>query len=144
MAEDRTNNSAADGSMSKHRKQVFWQIIFPLILAIGVILFVAVVAAQSTLQASAAGANPASTAAIFLITPLLGIGLVFLALLILFVVGVTRAKNGLPGFAGRVLGYFVYAQRIITQASNQSVQPILSINSRIAAIKRFFQKVSGK
>lgn len=145
MAEYQTPTPTARPALpEKHRKQVFWQIIFPLLVALALIAFVAVLATRFTLQASVAGANPASAAAIFLIAPLMVIGLFFLAVLVLFVVGITRAKSSLPGLAGRILGYFKYAQEMLTQISNQSAQPVINIKSRAAALRHFFQKISGK
>ena len=120
----------------KHRKQTFWQIWVPLCLSFLVILLLAVLAAIS----AGSSASPTVTklshlSTIYMITPVLIVGVVVLVLMGLVIYGMTRLIDILPVYTRMVQGFFRQIAEFFRMWSNRTVQPVLAIKSWWAGLK---------
>jgi len=123
----------------KHRKEMFWQITFPLIL--GTLVFIGLVA--WTIYAAAAGFNIRNTAdvsLVFLIIPAMVMLLVPLAILIGMVYGVIWLNKNTAGFTFRAQKVMDQIKDGVTQWSDKAVEPVIGIKSRLASFQALKRK----
>ena len=120
-----------------HRREVFWQIMLPLL--IGILFVLAAIAAIvffATQPASELG-RWADVSLIWLILPSLFIALIILIILIGFVYAITLLLRLTPRYARIVQLYFEIGKARISQVSNLAIEPILRIRSLSAVLRRF-------
>ncbi len=118
-----------------HRREVFWQIILPLLA--GILLILAAVGAIifSALQPVTDVERWAGVSLIWLILPALFFALLFLAVLAALVFGVSYLLRLIPHYAMVVQLFIERAKDKAGQLLNLSVEPVLRINSLWAAIR---------
>lgn len=121
-----------------HRRQTFWQIFFPLILAIllAVTLFALVLSGgKNSID------RGAQTATILMTIPIMAAGLIFLFLAIIASFALGRLMKWLPPHSYQA---HKVAQKInsrIAQVSEASKQPFLLIESWADALARMLQRI---
>ncbi len=118
-----------------HRREVFWQIILPLLA--GILLILAAVGAIifSALQPVTDVERWAGVSLIWLILPTLFFAFLFLVLLAALVYGISYLLHMIPGYALLVQLFFEQVKDKVGRVLNASVEPILRINSIWAAIR---------
>ncbi len=118
-----------------HRREVFLQIILPLL--VGMLLILAAVGAIifSALQPVTDVERWAGVSLIWLILPALFFALLFLAVLAALVFGVSYLLRLIPHYAMVVQLFIERAKDKAGQLLNLSVEPVLRINSLWAAIR---------
>jgi len=156
---------------ARHRKEVFWQITFPVI--IGVLLVVAALAALLVMTVNEAQleralplpentarlgdvtaeevallryqrgttARLANVSQMWLLLPALLFALLTLALLIGLVYLVTRLLGVLPGYMRMAQNFMALAELRVRKALNLAVEPVLKTKSFTAALRRARQAV---
>ena len=131
-------------SLQVHRKESFWQITFPIILA-SVLLVVFLV--LIIIFSGGFGDNLTSfgaAAAIFVILPhLLGL-LIWLAILIALAFGVNALRKILPGNGALLLEFLHRIQIGSHKVSNLAAQPSIKIASKIAQLKQIFTSLEKR
>ncbi|MEA4906104.1 MAG: hypothetical protein GYA17_21395 [Chloroflexi bacterium] len=123
---------------SKHASQVFWQVWTPLVLAIVAMIALAVfsvLASQGNFDVSLKWAN---ISFVFLSIPVIGAGLISLALLAGIIYGVGRLAAWLPGFMETVQNIFILVQDRVHQAADTGARPILFVRSTWAGGQQLF------
>ncbi|MFN3490794.1 MAG: hypothetical protein ACK40V_01105 [Anaerolineales bacterium] len=129
-------------SYLQHRKQRVTQIILPVIIStlifIGFIIWVSFAAFN---QGGDVG-RWAAISTIWIIIPIMIVGLIILALLIALIYLMARAIGGLPYYTGVAQDYVFIAEGYIKRAANMAVKPIIAINGWLEIIKAFFEKVT--
>ena len=113
----------------KHRKQIFWQIWVPLCVSILVILFLAVLTSVSATTNNPTVTKWSNLSLIYMITPVLIVGFVFLAVLGGIVYGLARLLDILPVYTRIVQGFFRQMVVFFRTWSDKTIQPILAIKS---------------
>ncbi|HSN94045.1 MAG TPA: hypothetical protein VLR89_03170 [Anaerolineaceae bacterium] len=139
-------NSASNEpySLHVHRKESFWQITFPIILAslLLVILLVLVL-----LFSGGFGDNLTSigaAAAIFVILPhFLGL-LIWLAILIMLAIGINALKNKIPGQGAVILDFLRSIQIGTHKVGNLAAQPSIKIASKFAELKQIIASLQAR
>jgi hypothetical protein len=111
----------------KHRKQTFWQIWVPLGLSILAVLFLAVLAAVSAGTNAVTEFSQLST--VYLVTPVLIVGFVFLIILGAVVYGMAKLLDILPIYTRMVQGFFRQMAVFVRIWSDKTVQPVLAIRT---------------
>jgi hypothetical protein len=120
-------------SQQKHRSEVFWQITFPLILGILLILGLAV---WTILAAAGSGVSQSADASlIFLILPTLLIALIPLILLAGLAFAVIYLNKNIPAGMRRVQATMLKIRDGVQAGSDKLVEPVLRIKSAAAAIE---------
>ena len=121
----------------KHRRQAFWQILFPIILGALILISLGVLAALGSNQQVARWGN---ISAIFLIIPFLVILLVIFAIFGALVYGVGRALQVLPRYTHLAQIYVDHYGKLIQKFANQLARPVISVSSGIAGVQAPFKK----
>jgi FlaA1/EpsC-like NDP-sugar epimerase len=123
-------------SHAKHRRETFWQITFPLL--IGVLLIIAAMAGIiiSASQPTSEVSRWADVSLIWIILPAMVFTLILLALLVGLVIGVTILHRRLPRYFSMALFYMQVAREKMRQISDKLAEPVIKTNSIWAAIRR--------
>lgn len=117
-----------------HRRQFFWQIILPVAL-------VAALTVAAGVAASLGGADRtrlwADVAVIWLLLPVMVLGLILLLALIGLIWLLGRARVELPRLTGRVRLFADRARDGAVRLADQAAEPVLRTGSLLAALRRF-------
>ncbi len=118
-----------------YRKETFWQITFPLILGLIVIVGLAV---WTVIVASGGGnvSQAADASLIFLIIPTFVMAFILLAVLIGLVYGMYSLLKWLPPKFFTLQGFFYRIQDRVQKAADKAVEPALRVKSAGAGWQR--------
>ena len=129
--------------MHAHRQQSFWQIKFPMI--VGVILLL--LSALCVVLASVTGRGDISTWAdislIWLITPMLLLGLIAFAATAAMIYMLMQLLPILPRYSRLVLNYINKFGIQVGKVADASVEPFLRVRSLSASIRAFKRSLRG-
>jgi predicted PurR-regulated permease PerM len=124
----------------KHRQEVFWQITLP--LALGVLLMLA--AGAGVIVAGVRGSDAvgrlASIAVIWLISPSMFIGLIFLVINAGLAYGLLRLIEVLPHYSRQVQDFFILIAARVRQISDAAVEPVLRSKGFAASLRALRRK----
>ena len=120
---------------AEHRREVFWQITFPLLLGILLILAAVGVIVYLTVQPITDVGRWADVSLIWLILPSLFLAFLMLAILIGFIVLVSYLLRLIPPYALIVQLYVEQFKGKLSQIFNLSVEPIFKIQTLWAAMR---------
>ena len=135
--------SIHDEAERRHRRQMFWQVLLPIILT-GLGLAAAVV----WLVLNANGAAPANTtlrdvSLVFIFLPMLALFLVLMVAAGALIYGLSRLYKAVPDFSGKALGFLNLVQGKIRIGADAAVQPFIGIQqffSQVAQVGTSFRQ----
>ena len=116
----------------EHRRQVLWQITLPFVFGVVVFLVLAVLTGLSGVGEVSRWADVST---IWLIIPVLFVGLIFLAILGGLIFAVIWLVRNLPRYALKLQNIFALIEAKTRQASDAAVEPILRAQSFSASVK---------
>jgi len=126
---------------ARHRRQVFWQILFPVIAAaLACALLVGLLTVSSVKGSSAAG-KWASISTIWLVVPLMGIGVLFAITLAGLIFLLSRLIRNLPTYTHLVHVYVQIVNVRLDIILNQVSRPQIGMISRWAAWRAFWRRL---
>lgn len=125
----------------RHRKEVMWQILVPVLIGAVIVLALAILA---TTRTDAQVSKGADVSVIWMITPMLIIALIFLVLLGAMVYGVMSLLGILPGYARLVQDYFDAFRVQVGIISNKAVEPVLRMESIKASLRALGRSLRQK
>ncbi len=121
---------------AQHRRQMFWQVFFP--LGFGAILLVGTCVLPVAAVAQGGDVSKwADVSLIWLILPAMFFSLIPLALLAGSVYGLLRLYEKMPGWMFRLQGVFELVRGKVRQYSDKAVEPVIqaqSFNAKIQAV----------
>ena len=127
-------------SYLKHRKQLMWQIILPIVLTSLLILALIVLINIAAFRDNGDVARWAAVSTIWIVIPIM-IGLViFLVLLAGLIYLMARLLNITPTYTGLAQDYVHKAAGYIKRGADMVVKPIFFLDELGAGIKAFFGK----
>lgn len=124
-------------SQRRHRRELWWQILFPLLLS------VALISGGAYLLVSRGGASSeilSQIATMVLILPLLVIGLMLLIVLGALIYALALLMNWLPPNAFWLQGQIQRVSHRAIQAADLLAEPVLRLESWSSATKRIFRR----
>lgn len=121
---------------AEHRRETFRQIYLPLI--IGIVLALVVFAAIIILATrSLENLNRwASVSIIWMIIPSLLIALILMVVVLGLLFAISRLLGILPGYSKIVQSYFYQAEGVVSNITDQAVEPVLRLRSAWAGAHR--------
>ncbi len=125
-------------SYKKHRRELAWQIILPLALASLLIVALIVLINVATFNEGGDVGRWAAISTIWIIIPLMVIGLVLLVVLAALVYGMKRLLDITPMYTGLAQDYVHKAAGYIRRAADMAVRPVLFLDGIGASVRRFF------
>jgi hypothetical protein len=130
-------------TQKQHRRQMFWQVFFP--LGVGVILMLVVCVLPVAAIAQGGEVRKwADISLMWVILPGMIFSLIPLALLAGSIYGLVKLFRLLPGWMFRVQGVFNQIRNLVRQYSDKAVEPVLQVQSFNARIQAAFPKRKQK
>jgi hypothetical protein len=128
-------------SYKRHRKQLVWQIILPMVLA--TLLFIALIVLIwfATFRDNGDVARWAAISTIWIVAPIMIGLLIFTALLGGLVYLMKKLLNITPTYTGLAQDYVHIAMGYVKRASEAIVKPVLQLNGILASINAFFERM---
>ena len=140
---EKLNASPKHYSYQMHRKQRNAQIILPIILSALVFVGLIVLISISTFSQGGDVGRWASVSTIWIISPILIAGLIFLLVLIGLIYLMARALKGLPYYTSIAQDYVYKARGYIIRWADMAVKPILALDGWLESIKAFFGRMTS-
>ncbi|MCW5877828.1 MAG: hypothetical protein KIS80_03040 [Anaerolineales bacterium] len=120
-----------------HRKESFWQIVLPLLLGVGLIVYLV----YQLLSTQASSSEQAAQVAVILLAlPLLVLGIALLAVLVMLMIGVSKLSEWLPQLTVRILDLVETMNAGAHRSAHWAARPFLAIESWTAALGRLFKR----
>ena len=120
---------------AKHRRESFWQITFPLIIGILVILAAVVGIIISATQPTTELRRWADLSLMWMILPSLFFAFLILVILIGLVYGISVLSGAVPRYAAIALFYMQVVEGKVRQISDKLAEPFIKTNSTWAAAR---------
>ena len=122
--------------MGIHRRQVLWQIYFPLIIIVSLVLFAGIGVLLASISGSGDLTRWGDISLIWLISPMLV--LIFISFIALgaMVYLLWRILRVLPSYSRQLLEIFLLVQIRVRKASDVAVSPFIYTHSFMASIRR--------
>jgi uncharacterized membrane protein SirB2 len=128
-------------SYKRHRKQLVWQIILPVVLASLLIVALIVLINVATFRDNGDVARWAAISTIWIVAPIIVGMLIFIALLTGLVYLMKKLLNITPTYTSLAQDYVYLAQGYIKRAADALVKPVLQLNGILASINAFFERM---
>ena len=120
---------------ASHRREVFWQITFPLALVSMIFLALSVGVIWAGVAGSGELTRWAGVSIVWLSLPVIILSLLMLALVRGLVYGVTKLLHVLPGYARLAQDFFVRVQNKVKALADKIVEPFFKVHGFGAAVK---------
>ncbi|MCC6499173.1 MAG: hypothetical protein IT313_02780 [Anaerolineales bacterium] len=127
-------------SYKRHRREMAWQIIFPVALA--ALLFVALIALINIAAFNQGGdvARWAAVSTIWIVVPVLIVGFIVLIVLAALIYLMKRVLGVTPTYTGIAQEYVHKAALYVRRGTDMAIKPVLFLDGIGASVKRFFGK----
>ena len=128
-----------------HKRQVFWQVLLPLVFFLVVFVGLCVLAVLLTSEGNPVATHWAALSVIVVILPACLSGLFTFLFLAVGIFISDKAIRGLPGLSSRIQPFFHKLAVIIRYYADRIVSPVISINGKWAGLASLFkpkQKIS--
>ncbi len=130
-------------SLRAHRRQFIWQILLPILLVAALGLAAGGLTIASSLSGDSLTRPWADIALIWLIAPLMALGLVMLIVLGVLIWGFIRLTRITPRYTRIAQSYVAAAGHLTQQAADGAVKPIVWIRQAGAAVQDALRKLAG-
>ena len=128
-------------SYLKHRKELIWKIIFPVVLSTVLCLALIVLIYYATFYDNGDVARWAAVSTIWIVIPIIIGLLIILALLGGLVYLMARLLNVTPMYTGLAQDYVNKAVVYIKRATEAIIKPVIQFNGVLASITAFFENI---
>lgn len=129
-------------SYKRHRKELVWQIILPVVLTSLLLIALIVLITIATFRNNGDVGRWAAVSTIWIVIPIIIGLLIFTALLGGLVYLMMKLLNVTPTYTSLAQDYVYLAVGYIKRASEAIVQPVLQLNGILASLIAFFEKMN--
>ena len=129
---------------AKHSRETFWQIVFPFLLLLLVILALTVGVSWSAVLGSAEVSRWADVALIWQLPLPIFLSFMCLVVNIGLVYGLIKLIGVLPGFTYKIHNYVLIVQNKVNEISDRIVEPVLRWSSFQAKIQSGLRSIRRK
>ncbi len=128
-------------SYKRHRKELVWQIILPMVLTSLLLIALIVLINVATFRDGGDVGRWAAISTIWIVIPIMLGLLIVTALLGGLVYLMQKLLNITPTYTGMAQDYVYLAQGYIKRATEAIVKPVLELNGILASIIAFFERM---
>jgi uncharacterized membrane protein (DUF485 family) len=129
-------------SYQLHRKQRTTQIILPMVISVVVLIGMIVLISLATFNSNGDVSRWAAISTIWIVIPILLVGLIVLTILIGLIYLMARALGALPHYTGIAQDYVYIAQNYIIRGADMVVKPMIALEGFIENVKAFFERIT--
>lgn len=122
----------------KHQRQYFWQILFPVITSLTVVIILLIFAVLTTGNTPTVNEKWANISVVFLILPAIFFGLLTLAVIILLTIGFRKLHKVIPFYTGNFYDALKQADQLTNETTAIGLSPLIQGKAYIAGFKRLF------
>ncbi len=132
-------------SYRQHQRQIFWQVLLPVLLSALLVLASLVLLILTAAQGDPAGqlSGWADTSLIWLLLPVLGLGLIGILLLGGLIYLLARLLKTLPTYTALVQQNFAIGEGWVKGIAARALHPVLTAKSYQAGAGQFFKSLFG-
>jgi heme/copper-type cytochrome/quinol oxidase subunit 2 len=138
MEKARLPSPAEHPSYQLHRRQLWTQILVPILVAVLLLVAIIILISIATFRDGGEVERWAAISTIWIVIPILVAGLVVLLLFVGIVYGMAKLLALIPPYSG-------YAQKVVwriegyvRRGADASIKPVLTVESIVATVKRVF------
>jgi hypothetical protein len=128
-------------SYLKHRKQLTWQIVLPVVLTSVLLIALIVLINIAAFRANGDVARWAAISTLWIVIPIMLGMLIFLALLGGIIYLLAKLLNITPRYTGLAQDYVFKAAGIVKRTLDAMVKQIIEIQGVMASIREFFRRI---
>ena len=128
-------------SYKRHRKQLVWQIIMPVVFTALLLVALTVLINIATFRDGGDVGRWAAISTIWIVIPIMLGLLVVLALMGALVYLMQKLLNITPKYTSLAQDYVYIAEGYIKRATEAIVKPVLQLNGILASINAFFERM---
>ena len=125
-------------SYKKHRRELAWQIILPVVLSVLVIVALIVLINVATFNQGGDVGRWAAISTIWIVIPVMLAVLILLALIGALVYGMKRLLDIAPTYTGMAQDYVHIAAGYIRRGADMAVKPVLFLDGISASVRALF------
>lgn len=129
-------------SYELHRKQVVMQVILPVILASLLLIGMIVLISYATFNQGGDVGRWAAISTMWILIPVMGAGILVLAILIGLIYLLALALGYLPHYSAIAQDYVFKARGYIVRGANMVVKPIFAVDGWLENLKAFFGRIT--
>jgi hypothetical protein len=126
---------------TRHTRQVFLQILLPILLTVALVLLVGVLVIVTSSAKPVISQQLAHISLIFLLLPMIMIGVIQLTLLVLACVGMQKANSALPPSLKRVRLSIQKFGNSVQEKATQITNSVVKTGAAAAGFKSLFTKI---
>ncbi len=130
-------------SYLKHRKQVVWQIIVPMVLTVMLCIALIVLINIATFNQGGDAARWAAVSTIWIVIPIMFGLVIVLALLGGLVYLMYKLLDVTPTYTGMAQDYVHIGAGYVRRALDAIVKPVINLNGILASINAFFERMKS-
>jgi len=131
-------------SYLKHRRQLTWQIIFPMVLSVVLCLALTVLINLATFRDGGDVARWAAVSTIWIVIPIMIGLLLFLAVLVGLVYLMQKLLHITPTYTGLAQDYVNLGVLYVQRFTEALVRQVINLQGMFASLQRFFRKLKVK
>ena len=124
-------------SYLKHRQQVVWQIILPIVLGALVLIGAAILLGMSAMQGQADLARMAAISVIWLIVPLMVLGVIVFIVLAVMAYLINRGAELIPNYTGRLQDFAYRLEGAVRRFTRAAVRPVTFLDDLTSRLKGY-------
>ena len=129
---------------AEHRRQMIWQVWVPLSASILIVLGLIGMTIAGALLKSNQVERWGNLSTVWVILPVLFVGLIFLAIIIACVYGMSKLLIRMPGWMLKLQMGVVHIGQIIRRAADISTRPVMTVNGVQARMETVRKRIFGK
>lgn len=137
MNNPNSNYPTQTEAFGRHRKQTWWAIVFPVLIAALIILGIAIL---TTLASSDTVIRYSDISLIFLILPAAAITFVVLVLFVGLIYLLVRLTGALPHYAAVAQRGLHQATSFLKSLSDKAASPVITVESVMAGLQSLFNR----
>ncbi len=136
MEKARLPSPAEHPSYQQHRRQLWTQILIPILVVTLILLAVTVITSIATFRGNGEVERWAAISTIWIILPLLSAGLLVLIFFVALIYGLAKLLAILPPYSGQAQKIVWRIEGIVRRFTDGAVKPFLAWEGITAAVKR--------
>lgn len=129
---------AEHSSFKKHRRQLWTQILIPLLVMALILIAIIILTTISTFQENGDVERWAAISTMWIVIPILIAGLLVLAVFSGMIYGMARLLAIIPPYAGQAQKFVWRLEGYFKRGANMVVKPVLALDGILATFRRLF------
>jgi heme/copper-type cytochrome/quinol oxidase subunit 2 len=125
-------------SFQQHRREIWRQILLPVIFAGLILLAVVALTTYATFRQEGDVARWAAISTIWIVIPVIVVSLIFFILFAAMIYGMARLLKLIPPYSGEAQRYVWKAQGYVQRGADAVTRPILGLDGMISSFKKMF------